>query len=177
MSSGRPPVTPPPWLGCCSEAALGDGNVVVAGVPHLLYGNAHRLGSQELSLLDVHHAARVGGSDQQFGLAAQESGNLQHVNIFGGDIGLDGLMDVGHYGDIKRFAHLAQDAQRLLVTDAGERIHARAVGFAVTALEHVGDVECLGDLHRLLGNVQCHLLALDHTGTGQQEEVVCWRCQ
>ena len=66
----------------------------------------------------------MGGSDQQFGLAAQESGNLQHVNVFGSDIGLDGLMDVGYYGDIKRLAHLAQDAQRLLVTDAGERIHA-----------------------------------------------------
>ena len=117
----------------------------------------------------------MGSSDQQLGLSAQEGGNLQHIDKFGCDVGLHGLVDVGHHGNLEGVAHLAQDAQRFLVTDAGKRVDAGAVGLAVTALEYVGDTQRLRDFHCLLGDIHRHLLALDHAGTGEQEKVMSGR--
>ena len=85
-----------------------------------MHCKAHRLRCEELSFLDIDEFASVCGSNKQFGLTAKECGNLQDVHIFGCDISLHGLVDIGHNGNIKRLAHFAQDAQGFLVTNASE---------------------------------------------------------
>ena len=153
------------------SAAFGKGNLCASGGAHLVDGKAHRRGCQELSLLDIHHLAGLGRCHKQVGLAAEEGRNLQDVDVLGGHFGLLGQVDVGDDGHAELGAHLCQHLQRLFVADAGERVDARAVGLAVAAFEDVGDAQAAAQRHNLRRDVECHVLALDYAGAGQQEKV------
>ena len=51
--------------------------------------------SDELALLDVDDAAGASGFEQQIGLAAKKSRDLQDIDRFGGRCGLRGLVNIG----------------------------------------------------------------------------------
>ena len=64
---------------------------------HLAAYLFHGLGREELALLDVDATSRLGGGLQELRLAAEESGNLQHIGIVGGEARLLVGVDVsGH---------------------------------------------------------------------------------
>ena len=71
-----------------TRSALGDEHSLVARGVALFDGVLHVPGRDELALLDVDHALAQGRGDDQVGLAAEESGDLQDVGDFGdgGDV-------------------------------------------------------------------------------------------
>ena len=153
------------------DAAFGECHVVAAGVAHLAESKLHRLGRETLAFLDVDGAAGACGGHEEVGLAAEESGNLEHVDVFGGHACLFGRMDVGDHGDAERLTHLGQNSQSLMVADAGERVEARAVGLAVGTFENVGDAEARGDFACAFGYFEGHLFAFDDAGTCEKKEL------
>ncbi len=52
----------------------------------------------ELAFFDVNGAAGLSGGDEQVGLAAKESGNLENVDSFSGDFAMGRLVHVGEDG-------------------------------------------------------------------------------
>jgi hypothetical protein len=79
-------------------AAFGEEDAFVAGGARLFDGILHVPRGDELALLDVDGAAGLACGDEQVGLAAEEGRNLQHVDGFGGDFAVAGLVDVGEDG-------------------------------------------------------------------------------
>ena len=79
-------------------AALGEEDALVAGGADFLDGVIHVPGGDELAFLDVDGAAGFAGGDEQVGLAAEEGGDLEDVDGFGGDLAVGGLVDVGEDG-------------------------------------------------------------------------------
>ena len=108
---------------------------------------------------------------QEVGLAAEEGGNLQHVDILGGHRGLGLAVDVGHHGDIVFLADGAQDLEALAVADAGEGADAGAVGLAVAGFEGEGNLQAVGDGHQAFAHLEGVFVVLYHTRTGNQEEI------
>jgi hypothetical protein len=60
-------------------------------------------GATNWPFLDVDGAAGFAGSDQQVGLAAEESGNLEDIDGFGGDLAVRGLVHIGEHGQARVF--------------------------------------------------------------------------
>ena len=92
-------------------AALGEEDALVAGGADLFDGVAHVPGGDELAFLDVDGAAGFAGGDEQIGLAAEEGGNLEDVDGFGGDFAVGGLVDVGEDGKAGVLGEAAEDAR------------------------------------------------------------------
>ena len=113
----------------------------------------------------------MGSGHQQVGLATEESGNLQHIDILGCHASLLGRVDIGYHGNLVGLTHPTQYLQGLLVANAGKGVEARAVGLAVRTLEHIGYLQRVGYLYNLLGNIHSHSLTLDYTRAGQQKEI------
>ena len=65
---------------------------------------------QELALLDVDGAPGQRRGDEQVGLAAKESRDLQHIDDFGGEIALTGLVHVGQRRQAEAIADFAKMA-------------------------------------------------------------------
>ena len=76
-------------------AALAQQDLVVARAGELGRDVLHVPGRQELALLDIDRPAGFGRGQQQVGLAAQESRDLQHVDCFRHRPALLRRMDVG----------------------------------------------------------------------------------
>jgi hypothetical protein len=57
---------------------------------------------QKLALLDVDHASGHGCRDQEIGLAAEESWDLQHVHRFGDGRALRRLVHIGEHRQVER---------------------------------------------------------------------------
>ncbi|OAV72733.1 hypothetical protein Barb7_03057 [Bacteroidales bacterium Barb7] len=154
-----------------SCSPLGQHDVVVSRIRHLLRSKPHGGGRDELPFLDVHNLARAGGSKQQISLTAEESGYLQYVRVFGSHSGFGGFVYVGDNGDAECFARFAEYFQCLLIAYAGERVRAGAIRLAVRAFEHVRDGEFLRHAQNLFGNMESHLFPLNHAGAGYEEKV------
>ena len=152
-------------------AAFGEHDVGIAGFGHFLGGEAHGLGGEELAFLDVYGSACAGGGYEQVGLAAEEGGDLEDVDVLGGEVGFLCRVDVGDGGDAEGAADFFEHFQGFLVADAGEGVEAGAVGLAVGAFECVGDAQAVGDADDVFGDAHGHLFAFDDAGAGEQEEV------
>ena len=139
MNSGWPPETPLAAEGVCTEwvpskttgakaahdgerahvddevvvaeagSALGEEDAGVAGRRDLFDGVVHVPGGDELAFLDVDGAAGLCGGDEQVGLAAEEGGDLEDVDGFGGDGAVGGFVDVGEDGKPGGFGEAAED--------------------------------------------------------------------
>ena len=106
----------------------------------------HTRSGEELPLLDVHDLACASRRCDEIGLSAQEGGDLKYVYIFGSHLSFLSLMNISHDGDIEGLPHSSQYTQSSLITDPGEAIYTRAVGFAVRSLEDVGYAEACSDI-------------------------------
>ena len=102
---------------------------------------AHVARSEELPLLDVDDAAGLCRRVDEIGLAAQERGDLQHVDDLRRRRDLRLLMDVGHDGHIELFLDRLQHFESLLESRAAEAVERRAVRLVKRRLEDVGDAE------------------------------------
>jgi hypothetical protein len=59
---------------------------------------------EELAFFHVHGAAGFGGGFEHVRLAAEEGGDLQEIDVLGGDVRLFGGVDVGGDGDVEFLA-------------------------------------------------------------------------
>ena len=154
------------------SSTLGNSDMRIARLCHLIAGESHRLGSEELPLLDVDHLAGAGSRDQQVGLATKECRYLEHIDIIGSHLRLFGAMDVGYDRDMERVTDLTEHFEGLAVADTGKRIEAATIGLAIRTLEYIRDIEIGSNLDHTLGDVESHLFSLDDAGTGEEEEIV-----
>ncbi len=145
--------------------ALGEQDIVVPGGRHFVRGVADIVGRNELALLDVHGAAGATRGDEQIGLAAEKSGDLEDVHGFGGGFGLRRLVDVGE-DSIAIALEIGEDAKAFCRPRPAIGFDAAAVGFVERGFED----ERAGDLANFGGEKTDVLLAFDHAGTGDQNQ-------
>ena len=110
------------------------------------------------------------GGHQQIGLAAKEGGNLQHVDGFGGDFAVGGLVYVGEHRQARIFRDAAEDARALREAGAAKALHAGAVGLVVAGFEDERDAEVGRDALDGLGHGAGVGFGLDDAGAGDEEE-------
>jgi len=130
----------------------------------------HIPGSDELALLDVDCAAGLARSDEQIGLAAEESGNLEHVDGLGGDFAVCGLVDISEDGKAGVFGDAAKDTRAFFEARAAKASRAGAIRFVVAGFEDVGNSEIRGDALQGFGHLEGVGFRLDDAGTGDEEE-------
>ena len=152
-------------------SALGERDAGIAAVLDFGDGVAHVLGRSELSLLDVDGASGAGGGDEQVGLAAEKSGDLQDVDDFSGGGGLVGFVDIGEDGDLDLVAHAGEDAQAFGEAGAAEAGDGGAVGLVIAGFENERDAERAADGGDGGGHEKGVLLTLDDTGTGDEKQL------
>ena len=131
-------------------AALGEPYLRSARIAGLFVGIEHVGARQELRLLDIHRPARLRGSDQQVGLAAEERGNLDHVDHFAHGRGLPRFMDVGQQLQPPLRAHVGEHPKPLFESGAAERRDRGAVGLVERRLEDDVRAESFVDRHKTL---------------------------
>ncbi len=95
-------------------AALGDEEAFAAEGAHLAGDVDGIPRGEELAFFHVHRAAGLGGGFEQVGLAAEKGRDLQQVDVFGGDVGLFGGVDVGGDGDLEFLGDFTEDAATFL---------------------------------------------------------------
>ena len=120
----------------------------------------------ELSLLDVDDAARAARRQQQIGLPAEESGNLQDVGHRGHRFGLRRLMNIGE--DRKAFRlQPGQNAQSFDEARPAIGVQAGAVGLVKRRLEDEAAAHGVANAARHPVDV---LFAFDHARSGDQHQ-------
>ena len=100
----------------------------------------HVPGREKLALLDVDRAPGARRGDQQIGLAAEEGGDLQHVDRLRRDRALRALVHVGEHRQAERLADFGEDRQRRLQPDAARAGARGAVGLVERGLEDEADL-------------------------------------
>ena len=122
-----------------AHAALGDQNIRIARAGDLGDHILHVLGRQELALLHIDHLAGMGGGDQKVGLAAEESGNLQHIHGLGHGGALIALMHIGQNRQTEMLANLREDRQSPFQPQPPLGVGAGAIGLVETGFINQAD--------------------------------------
>ncbi len=117
------------------RAALGEKYAIVAGGAEFFDGVRHVPRRDELTFLDVDGAAGFACGYEEVGLTAEECGDLEDVDRFGGDFAMRGLMDVGQDGKTGLAGEAAEDADAFDEAGAAKTFDAGAVGLVVAGLE------------------------------------------
>ncbi len=153
-----------------AEATFGDDHLPVSGGGDLFDRMPHVGGREELTLLEVDDAAGAGRRDDQVSLAHEEGRNLKDVSDLGGAGRLPGLVDVGQDRYTSRFPNARKDTKPLVDAGATERPCGSSVGFVERGLEDVLHPRARRDVAHGQGEADRVRFALDHAGTGNQEQ-------
>ena len=145
------------------DPAIADREDLVDDVPHVA-------GGEELALLHVHRLSRPGRRDDEVGLAAEERGDLDHVENLGGGLDLGDLVDVREHRDPERGAHLSEDAESLGEARPAVALEGGAVGLVVGRLVDEWHMALGGDRRQALGRRERVLLVLDGARASDQDE-------
>ena len=151
-------------------AAFGEEDAFVAGFGDFCGDVLHVPGGEELAFLDVDGAAGFAGGDEEVGLAAEEGGDLEDVDGFGGRVALGGVVDVGEDGDAEAFADGGEDGEALMQADASGGLGAGAVGFVEAGFVDEGDVGEAADLGEGVGHFEGVGFGFDLAGAGDEDE-------
>src|SRR6185437_4419999 len=109
------------------HAAFGDEHIAITGASDLLHNVGHVPGRQKLALLDVDGSPGLGRSDEQVGLPAQESRDLQNVDDVRERRTLIGLVYIGEQRYRQFFPQFGEDRKRVVEPDAARAFGAGAV--------------------------------------------------
>ena len=146
------------------RAALGDEETVAAEGTHFI-GDVHAIQRrEELAFFHVHHAAGFRGGLEEIRLAAEEGGDLEEINVLGGDVSLLGGVDIGSDGAFQLLGNFAEDAAALFDARAPEGADRGAVRFVKGGFENEGDAGTIGDLLERARHFPCEFLALKRAG-------------
>ena len=152
------------------STALRQEHLLAAALVQLVDDIAHVLRGEELALLDVDDAARLGSGVQKIRLPAEECRDLQDVGHLGDRLRLRRLVDIGHDGHAERLLDLLQHLEALLKTRAAEAVIRGAVCLIERSLEYVVDAETAADFLDRAPDQQAAVHALKDTGTCEQCE-------
>ena len=125
---------------------------------------------EKLSLLDVHGSATGRRCQQEIGLAAKKSRDLEDIDYFGGCFDLAGIMDVGQDGTSKPLFDLSENFKTLGKSWPAERFAAGSVGLVKGGFENKWDAEIGGEFDEMLGNGKSKRLRFQDTRSGNQEK-------
>jgi hypothetical protein len=145
-------------------AALGQQEVLGARRADLLHHVHHVARGHELALLDVHRPAAPRARHDEIGLAAEERGNLEHVEHLRGRPHLGDRVHVGQDREPGLLLDLLQDSQPLGETGAAVGVDRGAVGLVVGRLVDERHAGGGGDALQALRHRERVLLVLDGAG-------------
>ena len=151
-------------------AALGHEHAGIAGARNLADHVRHVPRRQELALLHVHGAARLGRGHEQIGLAAEERGNLHHVDDGARRCAVRLGVHVGEHGQTGDLANLGEHRQRRLDPHAASGGAAGAVGLVEAGLVDQAGANPVGDLAQGMRHFERVRAALHLARTGDERE-------
>jgi len=155
------------------RAALREEDALVACGADLFDAMMHVPRGNELAFLDVDGAAGAACGDEQVGLAAEEGGNLQDIDCFGGDFAVARLMNVRENRQAGIFGNAGEDARAFNQARAAKALDAGAVGLVVAGFEDEGDMEIGGNALNGVSHGAGMRLGLDDTGARNEKETAC----
>ena len=153
------------------RAALGEEDTLVAGGADFFDAVSHVGRGNELALFDVDGAAGAAGGEQQVSLAAEEGGNLEHVDGLGGDFAVRWFVHVGEDWQARVARDATQDAHAFEESGTAIAFDAGAVGLVVAGFEDEGDVEIGRDALNGFGHGEGVRFRLDDAGAGDEKEL------
>ena len=121
---------------------------------------------QKLPFFNIDDFTGLSGSDYQIPLPAQKGGNLQHIDMFGGNCALFSFMNVGQNRATVQFFDFVKGFHAFFNADAARRSQRGAVGLVIGSFENIVNAELFGHFHHGAGNVDGMLPAFDLAGTG-----------
>ena len=127
------------------DASLGKEKFIAAEVFELFGDVFHVPRGEELTFLDVDDAAGLGGSFEEVGLAAEKGGDLKDVDIFPGDFGFLGRVDVGGHRHPEVSSDGGEELTAVTSGHAPEGVDGGAVGLVVGGFEDELDARIITD--------------------------------
>ena len=98
----------------------------------------------ELAFLDIHRPLAHGGGDDQIGLAAEESRNLQHIRDFRNLGDVRGFVHVGEHRNVDFIFDFFENAQSFDQTRSAKAAHRSPIGLIVGSFKDERNVERAG---------------------------------
>ena len=125
--------------------------------------------SHELAFFDVHGAARFTRSEDKIGLAGEESGDLEEVDVLGGDFCLLRRVDVSSDRDTELFTDALKELAACFDTNAAIGAACTAVGFIVGSFEDPLQAQAVRKGSETLGHVPDKNFTLNHAGAKDEK--------
>ena len=123
----------------------------------------------ELGVVEVPSPGRL----EQISLSAQKGRDLQHVDDLSGRRTLFWRVHVGKHGQPCRLADASEGFESGVQPRTARRIPVGPVGLVEACLIDDAAGYFLGELRQGFADAQVELVALQHTGAGDQKEFVC----
>ena len=149
----------------------------IMGFFHFFNHIFHVFRCHELALFHIHRFACHGSAVNQVCLAAEEGGNLQHIQHFGCRSQLGHIMDVGQYRHLQLLLDIRQDFQALFQSRSAERMEGRTVGFIVGCFEYILYPQPFTDFLDFPADHERAVITFNNAGAGDEEELFPIQCQ
>src|SRR5690606_29223988 len=125
---------------------------------------------EELTFLEIDGLARARHGLDEVRLATEKGRGLQHVDRLRDRRDVLALVHVGEHRQTGRVAHLGEDREALVASEAAERVTRRAVGLVVGRLEDQRHAQLARERGETLGVPQRRVAALDDARAGDDRE-------
>src|ERR1700746_2009050 len=119
-------------------------------------------GARNWPFFYINRATCFRSSTQQIGLPAQERRNLQHVDLFAGNLSFSRGMDIGGHRNLQIAADSRQNLAALAHTDSAKRSHRSSVRLVVRGFKNEINVFRCACLSNLPPHAPDKFLRLNH---------------
>ena len=130
------------------------------------------IGREKLPFLDVHRASAGRRREEQVGLAAKKSGDLEDIDHLGGGFDLACIVDVGQDGTPETLFDLGEDFKALRQSGTAKRLAAGPVGFVEGSLEDERNAEVGGKFDEMFSDGESERLRFQDARARNQEEAL-----
>lgn len=126
---------------------------------------------EKLAFFDIYDPSTLGGSNDQISLAAEKGGDLQNIDILGGDLDILWRVDIGRDGHPPLSPDLGEKLAPLLHSRSAKGADGCAVGLVIRGLEDKGRALILADGMDFLSHPAHKSRGLNDAGPQKIEQI------
>lgn len=145
-------------------AALGEEEILTADGLELFSDVFDIPGGHELSFFDIYSTSCLACGEDEVGLTGEEGGDLEEIDVFGGDFCLLWRMDVRGDGDAELLADTLEELAARFDSDATVRAAGATVSLVVGGFEDPLQAQAVGEGTETICHVPDEFLTLDDAG-------------
>ena len=146
-------------------AALGEEEVLATNGLEFFSNVFDIPGGHERAFFYINGTSSLASREDEVGLAGEEGGNLEEIDVFSGDFCLLRGVDVGGDWDAELLADTLEELAARFDADAAIRTTSAAVGFVVGGFEDPLQTQAVSEGPQTVGHVPDEFFTLDDTGS------------